>query len=102
MADRKYAMTRIEAGDYLLLSNDASALWRICSYHEDGSAGNFDGNGKFVPLVGMFWSVWKYGPGGPSKFDPEHIEGFSEWLHWAGPFDTRREASEYAAGWSAE
>ena len=38
MTERKYQMTRISAGDYLLPSNDGKTLWRICAYEEDGSA----------------------------------------------------------------
>ena len=33
---RKYAATRIEAGDYLIPSNDATTIWRVNSYKDNG------------------------------------------------------------------
>lgn len=50
MADRKYALIRIEAGDYLLPSNDGKVLWRIMRGEED------DGTGRFYSV----WQVWRW------------------------------------------
>lgn len=55
MRDRKHALIRVGKGDYLLLSNDTRALWRLATYREDGSAVV----GKRF-LTGTFWGVWKY------------------------------------------
>lgn len=49
--ERRYALTRVEAGDYLCPSNDGAYLWRFSRYEEDGSAEYGDGS----PLVGEFW-----------------------------------------------
>lgn len=37
--ERKYAMTRIATGDYLLPSNDARTIWRIERYTDGPSLG---------------------------------------------------------------
>ena len=55
MPERKYAMTRLGKGDYLLPSNDARWLLRIATYEEDGSAEYGDGK----PVVGTFWAVYR-------------------------------------------
>lgn len=56
MSERKYAMTRLRKGDYLLPSNDRATLWRIATYTEDGSASDSDG----TVIRGTFWMVYKY------------------------------------------
>lgn len=49
---RKYAMTKLSAGDWICPSNDARWLYRFMLYDEDGSAENSDG-----PIVGQFWAT---------------------------------------------
>jgi len=66
MPRRKYALTRIKAGDYLLPSNDRSVIWRIVRYTEDGSAAYDDG----TKLVGEFWRLCKY-VGRNNRIDPD-------------------------------
>jgi len=39
---RKYVMTRIDKGDYLLPSNDGETLWRIRQYMDGPSWGLLD------------------------------------------------------------
>ena len=41
MSERRYALIRIAAGDYLLPSNDAQTLWHIYSF-VDGYIGGLD------------------------------------------------------------
>lgn len=60
MTERKYALTRVKAGDYLLLSNDGKTVWRIATYAEGGSARKLDNNNREVPITGTFWGLWKY------------------------------------------
>lgn len=52
--ERKYALTKIAAGDYLLPSNDASILWRIVTYTDGPS------NGLEIPRDRDFWALWKW------------------------------------------
>ena len=58
MIERKHALVRVKAGDYLLLSNDKRTLWRIAKYEEDGSATYLDAPGK--PITGERWGLWRY------------------------------------------
>jgi hypothetical protein len=51
--ERKYAMVRLGAGDYLLPSNDAQTMWRISKYWEDGSLESHDGK----VIKGEFWQA---------------------------------------------
>lgn len=72
-AERKYALTRVKAGDYLLLSNDGKTVWRIATYHEDGSAVTSDGR----TLAGRFWGTWKYkGRVAAAAIDPNEWNDF--------------------------
>jgi hypothetical protein len=81
---RKYAMTRIAKGDYLLPSNDAQTLWRIYTYEEDGSA---------IGLKGTFWATAKR-PMPDENALTEDVLGWSDWQMWAGPFRSRKDALE--------
>jgi hypothetical protein len=78
---RKWAMTRIRSGDYLLPSNDARTLWRISEYAEDGSAGNYDGAGRWVPITGRFWQVSKF-KGPLPAVDATLPDDFLDWDNW--------------------
>jgi hypothetical protein len=86
MTERKYRMTRVYAGDWLLPSNDATTLWRITRYHEDGSLSRGDDHA----IVGWFWQTWRRPmPKIDVYLDVTEWDG---WQHWEGPFDTRAEA----------
>ncbi len=88
MSVRKYAMTRVAAGDYLMPSNDASKLWRLMRYTEDGSAHLDDG----TPVTGEFWGVWRWRG---TMHDTLTLEMY-EWDMWAQGFRTRAEAEQEA------
>jgi hypothetical protein len=85
---RKYAMTKVARGDYLLPSNDARWLLRIASYEEDGSAEW--GNGQKV--VGTFWAVYRR----PMPREGTPLDSILEWgdgwEFWAGTLATRKDA----------
>lgn len=85
--ERKYQMTRISAGDYLLSSNDGKVLWRIYSYLEDGSAEY--GNGQ--KLRGTFWSTARYNAPLPTGSIPDD---FLEWFNWTTYATTMRTRAE--------
>jgi hypothetical protein len=57
--ERKWSMIRLDAGDYLLPSNDRRTLWRVMSYTEDGSAMVDDGRGGIRHLTGTWWQIAK-------------------------------------------
>lgn len=95
---RKYAMTRISAGDYILPSNDGKTLWRIYQYDEDGSA-EVSGDGKrWRPLIGKFWGTAKYERpfhNAGERIDHDFLD-WSNWLVWETELLTRKAAIEAA------
>lgn len=92
--ERKYALTRLSKGDYLLPSNDAQTLWRVYTYEEDGSASFVIRDGSEQVIKGIFWALAKRPMPNPDvPFDLEEWEG---WVPWADLFDSRKEAIEDA------
>ena len=85
--ERKFAMRRLKAGDYLLPSNDGRTIWRIATYHEDGSAQRNDG----TAVTGTFWGVWRYV--GRGTVDPDEWNDFDM---FDGSLKSRAEAVETA------
>lgn len=92
MADRKYALIKIAAGDYLLPSNDATALYRLSTYEDGPSFGL-----EFMRRDRKFWRVTRY-----SQDDWQHgmnMEKVEDWNLWADvewQLDTRKDAIEAA------
>lgn len=69
MTERVWQMSRVAAGDYTLLSNDKTVLWRFRSYPETGDLHEVDG----AQIVGTFWRVLRYCHH-PDTLTPEDIE----------------------------
>ena len=69
---RIYKMTRLGKGDWLLPSNDAQTLWRICSYEEDGSA----------DITGTFWNLWRWDGGFPTIDSLAGALEMNDWTMW--------------------
>ena len=91
VTDRKYAMTKIAAGDYILPSNDAQTIWRIQRYTDGPSFGLVD-----WPRDRELWSVARWtGKTGPGCFIDTSLES-TRWEEVGTSFSTRREAIEYA------
>lgn len=51
---RKYALTKLEAGDYVCPSNDGEMLWRFCRY-QDGRVCGLDVDYE----LRTFWSTMR-------------------------------------------
>jgi hypothetical protein len=86
MTERKYALTRIKAGDYLLLSNDGKKLWRIRKIIEGPSSG------LDWPADREVWGLWEW-TGDLDKID---IEDWNLWNFYEGMHETRRAAIDSA------
>jgi hypothetical protein len=86
--ERRYALTRVRAGDYLLPSNDGKTIWRIKAYDEDGSAQYQDERG-WHPILGHFWAVWRYVGRSVERLDPDD---WTDWEQWDSSYRTRAEA----------
>lgn len=83
---RKYVLTRINAGDYLLPSNDGEKLWRIYKAIEGPSSGLDWPRDKEV------WQISEWT--GPLKeVDPED---WNRWNFYEGMHETRRAAIDSA------
>lgn len=86
---RKYALTRIGKGDYLLPSNDGTRLWRIYSYEEDGSAEWSDG----TKIKGTFWACARHVDPLPSiRHTVDWLDWTNDWEPWAMIQRTRQDA----------
>lgn len=92
VVERKYALTRIKAGDYLLPSNDGATLFRLATYEEDGS-GEFSSDGKtWRVLRGTFWAVYRRPMPALDQATADLLEWSDAWEWIAGPLDTRQQA----------
>jgi hypothetical protein len=80
---RKYALTRFSAGDYVFPSNDRQTVWRIMVY-EDGPSHGLEGMSRDR----RFWGVWKWS-GDPQFID---LSAIDRWEMMDGSYETRREA----------
>lgn len=84
--ERTYQLTKVRPGDWLLPSNDAKQIWRVCRYRDGADYGLADVKGNWD-----VWAVWRW-------TDPVTINGFvdvEDWSRWESVSDgykTRRDA----------
>jgi hypothetical protein len=82
--ERKYALTKMAAGDYLLPANDGKTIWRIAKY-TDGPSLGLD-----IPSDREFWALWSWtGEFGP---DAQIGSGWEDWEMQSGLLDSRADA----------
>lgn len=90
---RKYVLTKIGKGDYLLPSNDGCTLWRLRIY-EDGPSHGLD-----WPRDLTLWAIWRWDrpinadAGSLDTVDPYE---WARWEHVEGGCETRAEAIDAA------
>jgi hypothetical protein len=86
---RKYALTKIAVGDYLLPSNSGKTIWRIRRYEDGPSHGLED-----WPRDRKVWGIWRWDkPTGVGSLD---TGDWSRWEFYEGLLDTRADAIEAA------
>ena len=87
---RRYALIKLNAGDYLLPGNDDHTIWRLRQYTDGPSAG------LDWPRDRKVWELLRWiGPGQPETEDD--LFAFSGlWEQATSTLDTRREAIEIA------
>jgi hypothetical protein len=93
MAERKYAMTKLEAGDYLLPSNDGETIFRIHRYVDGPSFGLLD-----WPRDKELWGAYRWEPRRKGEM-PETAEDLDDWDLWgtvATTCETRKAAIDAA------
>jgi hypothetical protein len=86
-AERKYTLTKVAAGDYLLPANDAKTVWRIMVY-EDGPSHGVES----MAADRMFWGIWKW-RGDPHCID---IAAMDRWEMVDSTYETRQQAIDAA------
>jgi len=100
--ERRYAMVRIGAGDWMLPSNDEQTMWRLAAYEEDGSAWHTDEQGREHKITGRYWSLYRMSMTKlqalvhSSFTSDDDILDWTEWEHWACGFGSRKAAIEEA------
>lgn len=92
--ERKYALTRVVAGDYLLPSNDAQTIWRIHRYIEGPSTGI-----DHLSRDRMVWGVWKWIGANTTEGTCVDTTDWDRWEAWdLSMYATRSEAIAAALG----
>lgn len=94
--ERKFALVRVEAGDYLLPSNDEQTIWRVARYWEDGSLEWTDTQGRTRQVIGWRWQIWRRPMPDRERDLPDDFFEWEDWTLAAGPFETRGDAIEDA------
>jgi hypothetical protein len=81
---RKYALTKVEKGDYLLPSNDGRRVWRLRQYVDGPSGGITDWERDRT-----LWGCWLWtGPLNAVDINPDASD---RWEFWEGNAETRAE-----------
>jgi hypothetical protein len=96
MAERKYQMTKIDAGDYVLLSNSQKSLWRFQRYEDGPSHGLQDWKADR-----QVWSCARYchqGRSLPNGSDDMYdvLNDRERWVTVADTLTTRQQAIDCA------
>lgn len=84
---RKYVLTKLDVGDYVLPSNDGTTLWRIARGDEPTGDEN-----QFFARV---WQLWRW----RHAIEAVKWEDGADWDNWeltASWLDTRAQAIDYA------
>lgn len=97
--ERKYKMTRVRAGSYLLPSNDGETLWHIYSF-EDGESHGLEGEpDRTWWAAAKFRGTFEEASAAVMRdlLDFDYIT-HERWSEWASYMKTRGEAIEAALG----
>ena len=89
---RKYIITKISVGDYLLPDNDGCTLWRLRKYEDGVSYGLEQYDHDFTR-----WSLYRYArhlsaDTGPYSLDAVDLDDQNEWVLIATDFLMREDA----------
>lgn len=93
MTERRYALRKLETGDYVLPSNDLSILWRICAVDEPTTASD-------LTSMERLWDLYRWRH--PAPIVEEDVaesiieDDWTEWECVGSGFPTRAYAIEEA------
>lgn len=85
--ERRYALTRVQPGDYLCPSNDGQRLWRFLRYEDGRAAGLLDCGFESRP----FWRALSTPMPADGTYDVEALDELA-WQEWEAMLPTRRAA----------
>jgi hypothetical protein len=85
--ERKYTMTRIDSGDYLLPSNDGKTIWRIRRYDEE-----FIGRDSITIETRNYWGIWRWLGLTLTAFSGAEVDDWSQWDFCEGLHTRRKDA----------
>lgn len=88
--ERKYALSRIRAGDYVLPGNDGQTLWRVTRYQDGPSSGL-----EHMVRDKDFWGLWKW-PAPISEGSFIDLQDWDRWEFYEGLFPDRASAIDKA------
>lgn len=91
--ERKYRMTRIGTGDYILPANDGETFWRISKYSDGPSYGLYEWKRDRT-----FWGAWKWHSALAIQKADDPLD-WENWDQWVGACATRQEAINGALNW---
>lgn len=98
MTERKYALTKIKRGDYLLPSNDAKTVWRLATYRDSTLSAVGTTGGRLNERD--WWGVWKWtGPLDAVDIGDAAWDN-GQWQSWDTLLETQAQAIESALGQS--
>lgn len=93
--ERRYALVKLAAGDYLFPSNDGRLLWRVMRYHEGPETG-IDEPGA----AGWYWQAARYrGTLEEAEREGEALLFSDRWVYVATWLRTRQEAIDAAVAY---
>lgn len=87
---RKYALTKIQSGDYILPGNDGQTLYRLTTYEDGPSHGLVD-----WPRDRTFWGVWRY-TRRVSEGGSLDVDNWDDWEMVGTYCETRKDAIDEA------
>jgi hypothetical protein len=98
---KRHTLIRVEAGDYLLLTDDRRSFWRLYRYHEDGSAVHLwideAGREQERRITGTFWAVASWVGATPTPGTmPNDLTAWHHWQTEENLLRSRRDAMEAA------
>jgi hypothetical protein len=82
--ERRYALTKLDRGDYLLPANDGTTIWRICQddYPVDDQGLRMETR----------WAAYRWRIAWRRPEDVDDIDDWGNWDQWVAGCRTRAEA----------
>lgn len=90
--ERKYALSKVDVGDYVFVSNDGETIWRVKSYVDGPIHGLMEMRSNKT-----FWQILRYATT-VTETDDVNVDDGTLWEPVSSMILTRREAIDEALG----